>query len=41
MATGVPEARRKLAAIPAADVAGSSLSDAEDERALLPGRSGQ
>ncbi len=42
MITGVPEARRlKLAAILAADLAGSSRLAAEDERALLPCRSGR
>jgi hypothetical protein len=41
MAAGVPIARRrKLAAILAADVAGSSLPVAEDEGAALPPRSG-
>ena len=41
MAAGGPEARRrKLAAILAADVAGSPRPEAEDERALLPRRGG-
>ena len=41
MAAEVPEARRrKLAAILAADVAGSSLPEAEDGGAALPPRSG-
>ena len=42
MITGVPEARRlALTAILAADVAGSTRLMDEDERALLPWRSGR
>jgi len=40
MAAGIPETRRWLAAVPGADVAGSSLPLAEDEGAALPPRSG-
>ena len=42
MITGVPEAQRcRRAAILAADLAGSSQLMAEDERALLPWKSGR
>ena len=40
MAAGIPETRRRLAAVLDAGMAGSSLPPAEDEAATLPPRSG-
>jgi hypothetical protein len=40
MAAGIPETRRRLAAVLGAGMAGSSLPPAEDEGAALPPRNG-
>ena len=40
MAAGIPETRRRLAAVLGAGMAGSSLPPAEDEGATVPRRGG-